>query len=181
MCSSDLTDDPSWSSSSDRTLRLRITPKVEGNFTVKIRGWVCLPNYSNCSRGPGNGATTDQQGWQAGLLNFTVTPSNTAPTASRVSPSSGNVSLGTGDSQSFTAQGSDSNSNLSSVEWRIDGSFDSGLNFGATSSRQESINRTFPSAGTYTVQTTFSDTNGASASTSWTVTVTQSKDRKSVV
>ena len=165
------TDDPSWSSSSDRTLRLRITPKVEGNFTVKIRGWVCLPNYSNCSRGPGNGATTDQQGWQAGLLNFTVTPSNTAPTASRVSPSSGNVSLGTGDSQSFTAQGSDSNSNLSGVVWRVNGAFDSGLNFGATSSCKGSIDRTFTSSGTYTVQVTFSDTDGASDSASWTVNV----------
>jgi hypothetical protein len=168
------TDDASWSSSSDRTLRLRITPKVEGNFTVKIRGWVCLPAYSNCFQRPQSGATTDQQGWQSDLITITVYPSNTAPTASRMSPSSGNVSLGTGDSQTFTAQGSDSNSNLSGVVWRVNGAFDSGLNFGATSSCKGSIDRTFTSSGTYTVQVTFSDTDGASDSASWTVNVSHS-------
>ena len=43
------TDDLSWSSDSDRTLTLRITPKVPSIFVVKIRGWVCAREYDDCS------------------------------------------------------------------------------------------------------------------------------------
>jgi len=66
------TDDSSWPSNADRTLRLRVTPKVPGTFTIKLRGWICASGYSNVSRT--GGPTTDQQGWQAQLLTVTVTP-----------------------------------------------------------------------------------------------------------
>lgn len=66
------TDDSSWPSNADRTLRLRVTPKVPGTFTIKLRGWICASGYSNVSRT--GGPTTDQQGWQAQLININVTP-----------------------------------------------------------------------------------------------------------
>ena len=66
------TDDASWSRGVDRTLKLRITPNVPGSFTAKVRGWICASGYTDCSRGPSNGITTDQQGWKAELLTFKV-------------------------------------------------------------------------------------------------------------
>ncbi len=56
-------DDPSWSMSDDRTLRLRITPGFIGEFPILIRGWVCAEEYTDCSRNPDAGTVTDQQGW----------------------------------------------------------------------------------------------------------------------
>ena len=56
-------DDASWSSSDDRTLELRITPKGGGDFPIQIRGWLCADGYTDCSRHPPSGAVEDQQGW----------------------------------------------------------------------------------------------------------------------
>ena len=56
-------DDPSWSRSDDRTLRLRITPEFIGEFLIRIRGWVCAEEYADCLRNPDAGTVTDQQGW----------------------------------------------------------------------------------------------------------------------
>ena len=56
-------DDATWSTSDDRTLRLRITPKRGGEFPIRVRGWLCVDGYTNCSRSPTEAAVTDQQGW----------------------------------------------------------------------------------------------------------------------
>ena len=56
-------DDPTWSRSDDRTLRLRITPKLVGSFPVQIRGWICADEYTDCSRRPESEVVKDQQGW----------------------------------------------------------------------------------------------------------------------
>ena len=58
-------DDPSWSRSDDRTLRLRITPWKGGEFPMQIRGWLCADGYTGCYRNPSSGPVIDQQGWVA--------------------------------------------------------------------------------------------------------------------
>ena len=65
-------DDPSWSHSDDRTLRLRITPKRGGELPVQIRGWLCTVEYTGCSRNPPSGPVEDQQGWAASALTIEV-------------------------------------------------------------------------------------------------------------
>ena len=65
-------DDPSWSSSDDRTLRLRITPKQGGDFPIQIRGWLCYDGYTDCERHPSAGDATDQQGHAVELANVSV-------------------------------------------------------------------------------------------------------------
>ena len=73
-------DDESWSRSDDRTLVLRITPKREGEFPIRIRGWLCADEYTDCSRNPTSGTGTDQQGWVVEEVSVTVAmPSGTAP------------------------------------------------------------------------------------------------------
>ena len=67
------TADTLWRSASDRTLRLRITPKLEGELRILIRGWICEDEYDDCERQPaesGYGVEEDQQGWLA--EDFTV-------------------------------------------------------------------------------------------------------------
>ena len=56
-------DDATWSTSDDRTLRLRITPKRGGEFPIRVRGWLCADGYTGCSRSPAEAAVSDQQGW----------------------------------------------------------------------------------------------------------------------
>ena len=56
-------DDPSWSTSDDRTLQIRIMPKIVGDFPVQIRGWICADEYTDCLRQPEFGVVEDQQGW----------------------------------------------------------------------------------------------------------------------
>ena len=65
-------DDASWSSSDDRTLRLRITPKHEGKFSIQIRGWACADGYTDCARNPDGGNATDQQGWVVEVATISV-------------------------------------------------------------------------------------------------------------
>ena len=65
-------DDSSWTTSDDRTLRLRITPKRAGEFPILIRGWLCVDGYTDCSRNPESAGTVDQQGWDAIELTFSV-------------------------------------------------------------------------------------------------------------
>ena len=73
-------DDPSWSRSDDRTLRLRITPKQSGDFPIQIRGWLCADGYTDCARNPSAGNATDQQGYVVELANVSVSaPSASAP------------------------------------------------------------------------------------------------------
>ncbi len=55
-------DDPSWSTSDDRTLTLRISPRRSSEFPMRIRGWICAEEYTRCKRNPVSGDDTDQQG-----------------------------------------------------------------------------------------------------------------------
>ena len=55
-------DDPTWSRSDDRPLRLRITPKRGEEFPIQIRGWIRADEYTNCSMNPDRGNASDQQG-----------------------------------------------------------------------------------------------------------------------
>ncbi len=73
--------DSPWSTSSDNTLTLEITPKQEGEFRILVRGWICAVEYTNCSRRPTSSDTsdTDQQGYPARELVITIT----APTGTR--------------------------------------------------------------------------------------------------
>ena len=66
-------DDPSWSSSADRTLALLIVPKRSGEFRMQIRGWLCQDGYTDCARNPDSGAATDQQGWVVVQVSVSVT------------------------------------------------------------------------------------------------------------
>ena len=65
-------DDPSWAPSDDRTLRLRITPRVSGGFSILIRTWACADAYTRCVRHPGSGLLTDQQGYEVDVLTIDV-------------------------------------------------------------------------------------------------------------
>ena len=65
-------DDPSWSSGSDRTLQLRVTPKRAGEFPIQIRGWLCADEYTGCSRQPGGASVADQQGWSVEQASVSV-------------------------------------------------------------------------------------------------------------
>ena len=63
---------PSWSSSSDRTVRLWITPKQTGRFEVLMRTWLCRNDWSDCLRGPSNPDTEDQQDYGVRRLTIDV-------------------------------------------------------------------------------------------------------------
>ena len=69
-------DDASWTLSDDRTLSLRITPRVGGYFPMQIRGWLCADGYTDCVRQPSSGSEEDQQSWAVGqaLVNVNVPP-----------------------------------------------------------------------------------------------------------
>ena len=63
---------PSWSSSSDRTVRLWITPRQTGRFEVLMRTWLCRNDWSDCLRGPSNPDTEDQQDYGVRRLTIDV-------------------------------------------------------------------------------------------------------------
>ena len=109
---------------------------------------------------------------------------NHAPTVSRVPSSPSQVSLFTGDRQTFTARASDPDDNLKRYEWFVnDQSEDSGVwrLFLPTGSVDKSFSHTFSTAGPYTVKATFTDTEGESDSAEWTVTVKDPNRAPSVV
>ena len=63
---------PSWSSSSDRTVRLWITPKETGRFDILMRTWLCGDGWDDCDRRPASPDTEDQQDWGVGQLTIDV-------------------------------------------------------------------------------------------------------------
>ena len=62
----------SWSQSSDRTVRLWITPNQTGRFEIRVRTWFCEDGWNDCVRGPSNPDTNDQQGWGVKRLTIDV-------------------------------------------------------------------------------------------------------------
>ena len=100
-------------------------------------------------------------------------PSNSAPSVSRVSPSSP-VSLTTGGSQTFQVSATDAENNLTKWEWEVDKRFsifhghqEPEETFTATGSITKSFSHTFPDNGTYTVTVTFTDSDGESGTAEW--------------
>ena len=83
--------DDSWSSSTDRVLRLRVTPKRAGDFPIRIRAWIC--SDTNCSLNPASGPPTDQQGRGAMLGNVTVRAPAPTPAPAAASGSGGRISF----------------------------------------------------------------------------------------
>ena len=68
-------DDASWSPSEDRTLMLSITPRRGEEFPIRIRGWLCAVEYTDCARNPAVGTATDQQGHSVELATVAVSGS----------------------------------------------------------------------------------------------------------
>ena len=98
---------------------------------------------------------------------------NSAPSVSRVSPSSP-VSLTTGGSQTFQVSATDADNNLAKWEWEVDKHFslfhghqEPEETFTATGSITKSFSHTFPDNGTYTVTVTFTDSDGESGTAEW--------------
>ena len=108
---------------------------------------------------------------------------NSAPSVSRVSPSSP-VSLTTGGSQTFQVSASDADNNLTKWEWEVDkhdslfdGHQEPEETFTATGSITKSFSHTFPDDGTYTVTVTFTDSDGESGTAEWRVEVEDPANR----
>ena len=66
-------DEPSWTTSSVRTITLRISPRYSRQFEILYRQWVCADGYDNCSRIGSEVNTYDQQGWRAHVLTVNIT------------------------------------------------------------------------------------------------------------
>ena len=104
--------------------------------------------------------------------------SNRAPSVSKVTPTSASVSLYVGNSQTFEASANDPDDNLTSWDWSIDGTSENNGRFGfwpfynsPTGTVTKEFTHTFSSAGTYTVEATFTDKGARSGSVTWTVEV----------
>ena len=97
---------------------------------------------------------------------------NRAPSVSRVTPTSSSLTLTTGDSRTFTASATDPDANITSYEWTVNGR---GVGNSGTLTDTGNVSQTFThpfsSSGTYTVRVEFTDSDGASGSTSWIVEV----------
>ena len=108
---------------------------------------------------------------------------NSAPSVSRVSPSSP-VSLTTGGSQTFQVSATDADNNLTKWEWEVDKHFsllhghqEPEETFTATASITRSFSHTFPDDGAYTVTVTFTDSDGESGAAEWRVEVEDPPNR----
>ena len=97
-------DDPSWSKNDERTLVLRITPRFASVFPIRIRGWLCADEYTDCARVPASGTARDQQGWIAERVSVSVAarPSSAAGLIAFYSSRNGN-----GDIYVMNGDGSD--------------------------------------------------------------------------
>ncbi len=111
---------------------------------------------------------TVSQSWSV-----TVEQPNRPPEIVHESPSA-SISLDAGDSQTFTAEATDADGNLSSVEWTLDDRrYSCGQSLRQTGRYESSCPVTFDDAGGYTVEVTFTDSSGLTDSQSWSVNVTQ--------
>ena len=99
-------------------------------------------------------------------------PSNTPPTVSRVPTTPSSLTLTTGDRRTFTARATDADNNITGYEWTVNGSGvgNSGA-LTATGDVTRTYSRTFSGTGTDTVRVEFTDSDGATGSTSWRVEV----------
>ena len=120
---------------------------------------------------------TDDEG-ASGSASWTVEvgdstePANRAPSVSRVSPTSSSLTPETGASRTFTARATDPDANITSYEWTVNGrGVGNSGTLTDTGDVSQTFTHTFASPGTYTVRVEFTDSDGASGSTSWRVEV----------
>ena len=120
---------------------------------------------------------TDDEGasgsvsWTVGVGDSTE-PANRAPSVSRVSPTSSSLTPETGASRTFTARATDPDANITSYEWTVNGrGVGNSGTLTDTGDVSQTFTHTFASPGTYTVRVEFTDSDGASGSTSWRVEV----------
>ena len=168
------TDDTNWPLNTYRTLELEVTPKTTGLLIINYRYWLCGNGYQNCTYGPDRGTVDRQQGWHVDT--FRVLVRNRRPAVSRESPQDRRVELRPGDTQTFVAEGTDRDGNLSQVEWYLDDESSGGQSLVPTGEYTDSATHSFPNAGTYRVSVTFTDTIGESGSTYWDVEVSDDID-----
>ncbi len=102
------------------------------------------------------------------------TPVNRAPVVSGKTPSSP-VSLTVGQLQALSVGVSDPDNNVDEWEWFLNGESRYTESMAPTGSFIWSSDYSFASSGTFTVTVTFTDSEGASASESWTVRVTDAE------
>ena len=106
------------------------------------------------------------------LVEAVFTPAVTAPpSVSRVSPSSSEVNLDPGDSQTFSARATDADNNISQWEWFLDGVSKGGQSLTLSGDITRQFSHTFSTADVYTVKVEFTDSEGESGSVSWDVYV----------
>ena len=100
-------DDATWRASTERVLTLRVTPKRAGELPIRIRGWICADEYSDCSRSPSSGSTSDQQGYKTYAAAVSVSApaddhGDTRSSATRISSgSSANGVIGTASDKDY--------------------------------------------------------------------------------
>ena len=129
------------------------------SYTFSIAGdWTVKVTFTDTK------GESDSEEWEVTV--------NIDPSVSIVSPSSP-VSIYSGNSQTFTASASDSDNNLKSYEWFVDGTSEDDHTWLIlpTGPKEESFTHTFSTAGTYKVKVTFTDAVGDSDSEEWTVNV----------
>ena len=160
--------DMNWPTNASRTLELEVTPKEAGVFRVLYRFWLCVDDYSDCSREPTgrNVDDRDQQGFDVAEFGIQVVQSNSPPTVTAVSPLQSQT-VDVGDSVTFRARATDDDGNISQVDWYVNGSWVSGQSLAETESIERSYRHTFSSGGGYRVEAVFTDTDGASDSVYW--------------
>ena len=97
---------------------------------------------------------------------------NRAPTVSRVSPSASSITLETGDSRTFQASATDPDANITSYEWTVKGrGVGNSGSLSPTGNTSRTHTHTFSNTGPHTVRVEFTDVEGATGSTSWSVNV----------
>ena len=95
---------------------------------------------------------------------------NQPPVVSIVTPSTFLV-VNVGDSQTFTISASDSDGNLSALEWYVNDVWQGGQSLVPVSSFSSELLYTFVSEGNYRIKAVFTDTSGESNSATWAVSV----------
>ena len=157
--------DGNWPANASRALELEITPSEAGVFRVLYRFWLCVDNYSDCSRAPTGRDVDDrdQQGFDVGEFWIRVEESNSPPSISAVSPLQ-SLRIDVGDGVTFRARATDEDDNISRVDWYVNRSRESGQSLSQTGRVERSYTHRFSSGGTHRIEVEFTDTEGESDS-----------------
>ena len=160
-------DDSEWEVGEDRTMRLKVNVRRSGEYAIRCRSWLCGIGWSNCTRDPESGPV-DQRLWN--VDEFVVTVTNRTPMAEKLSPLLPSIRE-VGGNVIFRARIKDDDGNLESWRLLIDGVQVDDASFPATGSYSWQLTRTFRQLGERDVELLFKDSEGATASISWTVVI----------